>query len=123
MSEKEVREIEKIRSGYEVKKTSKLEELKELNKKAERPAAVFAYVFGSIGSLVLGTGMCLAMKVIGGGLSFAMPLGIAVGVVGIAAVASNYFLYKKLRASRRKKYASKILALADELSNGEKTSN
>ena len=115
MSEKEVREIEKIRSGYEVKKPSKLEELKELNKKAERPASVFAYVFGSIGSLVLGTGMCLAMKVIGGGLSFAMPLGIAVGVVGIAAVASNYFLYKKLRASRRKKYASKILALADEL--------
>lgn len=120
MSEKERKEIEKIRSGYEAKEPSKLERLKALNKEVELPATVFAYVFGSVGALVLGTGMCLAMKVIGGGRSFAMPLGIVVGVVGIAMVAANYFLYKGIRAKRRKKYASRILALADEIPDGKK---
>lgn len=120
MSEKERKEIEKIRSGYEAKEPSKLERLKALNKEAELPATVFAYAFGSVGALVLGTGMCLAMKVIGGGRSFAMPLGIVVGVVGIAMVAANHFLYKRIRAKRRKKYASRILALADEIPDGEK---
>ena len=117
MSISEIRTVERIRENYTERKTTKLDELKALNKRVERPAEVFAYAFGSAGALVLGTGMCLAMKMIGAGLSFAMPLGIVVGCLGIAAVSVNYFIYKKMLASRKKKYAKEVLALTDELLN------
>ena len=44
-----------------------------------------------------------------------MPLGIVIGVVGIAMVAANYPVYSVIMRSRRKKYAQRILALSDEL--------
>ncbi len=109
--------IRKIREGYEEKKVSKFDELKALNKKVINPARVFAYTFGTIGSLVLGTGMCFAMQVIGKALSFGMPLGIGVGIIGILMVSINYPLYKKILASRRRKYKDQVLTLSDELLN------
>ena len=51
------------------------------------------------------------MKVIGN----LVPLGIVIGLVGIAMVSVNYFLYRHILASRRKKYGAKIVALSDEL--------
>ena len=111
--------IEKIRSEYTEKQTTKLDELKELNQKAILPAKVGAYVFGSASSLILGTGMCFAMKIIGAGLSFAMPLGIGVGLLGIGLCSANYFIYKKVLAKRKDKYSTKILSLTDELLNKE----
>ena len=71
--------------------------------------------FGIVGALVLGLGMCLAMKVIFASISYMMFVGIAVGLVGILMVSVNYFWYKNILASRKKKYAPRILALADEL--------
>ena len=68
-----------IREEYTEKKPNKLGELVELDRKVKRPAEIFAYSFGTVGSLVLGAGMCLAMKVIGN----MMPLGIVIGAVGI----------------------------------------
>ena len=64
-----------------------------------------------LGALVLGLGMCLAMEISGS----LMPLGIVIGVVGIAMVAANYPIYSAIMRSRRKKYAQRILALSDEL--------
>ena len=113
----EITAIEKIRASYTPKKISKFDELKELDSKVKRPATIFAYLFGSISSLVLGTGMCLAMKVIGGAISFAMPLGIGVGLLGILLVSINYPIYKKLLNSRKEKYADKIFELSDSLLN------
>ena len=72
--------VEKVLKSYEEKKTTKIDELRELDKKATKPAKVFAYVFGTIGSLILGFGMCVAMQVIFAEL---MWLGILVGVIGI----------------------------------------
>lgn len=105
------REIEKIRASYEQKQTTKLDELRALDARVRRPAETFAYAFGTAGSLVLGTGMCLAMKVIGN----MMPVGIVVGLAGIAMVAANYFLYKKILQKRKNKYAEQIFQLSDEL--------
>ena len=65
----EIKAIQKIRSSYEEREITKLDELKALDKKVKRPAQIFAYVYGSISSLVLGTGMCLAMKVIGNSMA------------------------------------------------------
>lgn len=104
---------EKIRSAYAPKdvQESKFDQLKGLDRKVRRPAEIFAWVFGVIGTLVLGAGMCLAMEVIGS----LMPLGIAVGVVGIAMVVSNWFIYKAILKSRRARYAERIVSLSDEL--------
>ena len=110
-------EVRKIRDSYLEKKPTKLDELKALNKKIIRPVKTFAYVFGSVGSLILGTGMCLAMKVIGAGLSFGMPLGIIVGLIGILVVSTNYSIYSKRIRSRRRKHADEIITLSNELLN------
>lgn len=107
--------IQKIKNRYVEHETTKLDELKALDKKARRPAEVFSYIFGSIGSLVLGSGMCMAMKVIFAGWQFVMPVGIAIGLVGIAMVSANYFMYKKILSSRKRKYANKVLTLSDEI--------
>lgn len=113
MSTAELRSVEKIRNQYTQAEVTKLDELKALDRKVKRPASVFAYVFGTVGSLVLGTGMCLAMKIIGD----LMALGIVVGLAGIAMVSSTYAIYKAILKSRRKKYSSQILEISDDLLN------
>lgn len=113
MTNVEIKKIEKIRASYAQRPIHALDELKALDKRAKTPASVFAYVFGSIGALVLGTGMCLAMKVIGN----AMPLGIAIGCVGIVMTALTYLIYKAVLKKRKAKYAKQIFALSDDLLN------
>ena len=113
----EIKTIERIRASYTEKEITKLDELKELDKKAKLPAKIFAYVFGSLSSLVLGTGMSLAMKVIGASLSFVMPLGIGVGLLGILLVSINYPMYKGILKRRKKKYSKQIFELSDSLLN------
>ena len=107
----------KIQSQYAEKQTIKLDELRALDEKVKNPALIFALVFGTIGSLVLGTGMCFAMKVIGASMSFAMPLGIVVGVIGLGMVCGNLFIYQDILSKRKKKYGKEILALSDEILN------
>lgn len=113
MQEKERQYAEELRRAYADKNESetKLEKLRKLDASVRRPAEIFAYVFGILGALVLGVGMCLAMEVI----ASLMPLGIAVGVVGIAMVSANYFIYRAILKSRKHKYAKEILTLSDEL--------
>ena len=109
--------IQNIRAKYSEKEITKLDELKALDKKVKRPAQIFAYIFGSCSSLVLGTGMSLAMKVIGASLSFAMPLGIGVGILGILLASINYPIYKAILKSRKNKYSNQIFELSDSLLN------
>lgn len=111
MKNNEKAKVQKIREQYTEKKATKFDELRELDAKVKRPAEIFAYTFGSIGALVLGTGMCLAMKVIGN----MMPLGIAIGVLGIGMVSITYSLYKGLLKARKKKYSKQIFELSDSL--------
>ena len=44
-------------------------------------------------------------------------LGIVVGVVGIAMVSVNYFLYQAILKARKKKYADRILKMSAGLLN------
>ncbi len=111
MTMQENEKVVKIQAQYMPKEKTKLDELKALDSKVRRPAEIFAYTFGSVGSLVLGTGMCLAMKIIGS----LMPLGIVIGLAGIAMVSANYYIYKKLLASRKRKYAKQIFELSNEI--------
>lgn len=114
MNTNEKKYVEKTLRSYEEKKPTKLDELRALDSKAKRGANIFAYVFGTIGSLILGSGMCVAMGVI---LEEYMILGIVVGLVGIAMVSLNYFIYKKLLEAGKKKYANQIKSLSSELLN------
>lgn len=107
---------EAIANEYAPKKTSKVVALKKLDRKAKNPANIFAYSFGVIMSLVLGTGMCLSMKVIGDGSTLMMIVGIIVGIIGIIGVGLNYPIYRKLLESGKKKYAFEIMELAKEIS-------
>ena len=111
---------EAIANEYSVKDTSKVVALKKLDRKAKRPANVFAYTFGTIMTLVFGTGMCLAMKVIGGGSALMTGVGIGVGVLGMAGVAVNYPIYKKFLNNGKKKYGSDIVRLAKEIEDENK---
>lgn len=107
--------VERIRNGYEDREITKTEQLKMLDKKVRRPANIFAYVFGSVSALVFGTGMCLAMKVIGATLNPA--IGICVGVAGMGLCVTNYYIYKAILKKRKAKYSAQILELCDEALN------
>ena len=52
---------ESIAKEYAPKDNSKIVALRKLDAKAKNPANIFAYTFGIISALVLGTGMSLAM--------------------------------------------------------------
>lgn len=107
---------EHLANEYAPKDTSKVVALRKLDAKAKRPATITAYTVGIISALLLGVGMCLCMNVIGSGSSGMFVLGIIVGVAGIAGVAVNYPLYKKLLADGKQKYAFEIIQLAKEIS-------
>lgn len=110
---------ERIASEYTQKPASKLIALKKLDMKARLPAEIFTYAFGVLGALILGVGMCLCMGKIGANLSFAMPLGVVTGLIGIAMVSANYPIYKRLLAKGKQKYAFEIMQLAKEISAEE----
>ncbi len=108
---------EQIANEYAPKETSKVKALKRLDNKVKLPTSIFTYTFGIVSSLVLGLGMCLAMKVIGSGFALMMVLGIVIGCVGILGVSINYPIYKKWLNIRKNKYANDILTLAKEISD------
>ena len=109
---------ESIAKEYAPKDDSKIVALRKLDRTAKMPANVFAYTFGIASSLVLGTGMSLAMQVIGSGAT-SMVIGIVIGIAGIIGCALNYPVYKKILEEGKKKYAFDIVQLAKEISEEE----
>ena len=106
---------QKIASEYAPKNTRKIIALKKLDKKAREVPQIFALTFGIISSLIMGTGMTLAMGVIGNNTITTILIGIAIGLVGIFGVSINYFIYKKLLEKAKNKYGSDIIRLAKEI--------
>ena len=107
---------ESIAKDYAPKESSKLVALKKLDNKAKLPATIFTYTCGIVSALVFGTGMCLAMQVIGSGIG-GMILGIVVGLIGLLGCGVNYPLYKKMLEKGKKKYAYEIVQLAREIAD------
>ena len=106
---------EAIANEYAPKNASKVLALKKLDRKAKRKANIFAYTFGTLMALVLGTGMCLSMGVLGSG-SIMMTAGIVVGVIGLIGVGVNYPIYRRLLESGKRQYAFEIVQLAKGIS-------
>ena len=103
---------ESIAKDYAPKDNSKIVALKKLDNRAKLPATIFTYSCGIISSLVFGTGMCLAMKVIGN----SMVLGIIVGIIGLIGCGVNYPIYKRMLEKGKAKYAYEIVELARQIS-------
>lgn len=111
--------VQKIRTQYTEKKNTELDELKALDSKVKRPANIFAYIFGSISAIIMGSGMSLVMTDIGETVGIQNPMlyGIVIGVIGMLMAIINYPIYKGILSSRRKKYADKIITLSDKIMN------
>ena len=112
--------VQKIRTQYTEKQHTELDALKALDAKVKRPANVFAYTYGSLSAIIMGTGMSLVMTDLGAiiGLSSAMIPGIVIGVVGMGMALSTYPIYKKMLNNRKKKYAPEILKLSEKIMKG-----
>ena len=109
--------IEKIRSQYTGQQHNDLDALKALDAKVKRPANIFGYTYGSIGALVMGSGMSLVMTDIGAvlGMTDTLLPGIAVGLAGMVMALTTYPIYKRILAARKKKYAPQIIELSDRI--------
>ncbi len=118
---------QKIRTQYMEKQPSDLDALRRLDAKVKRPANVFAYVFGSISAIIMGSGMSLVMTEIGELLPAGDPMviGIVVGVIGLVLAVVNYPIYKGILNGRKKKYSAEILKLSESImakTNGQEES-
>ena len=109
-------ELEAIRKKYLPAEDDKMARLRRLDSSATQKAQAWAIALGVIGTLVLGTGMSLAMTELGAALGvLAMVMGVLVGVVGLIMVALAYPLYNHVLKKERARIAPEILRLTEEL--------
>ncbi len=109
---------EAIAKDYAPKDNSKIVALKKLDNKAKLPATIFTYTFGIISSLILGTGMSLAMGAIGSG-TVSLVAGVVIGIIGLILCGINYPVYKRKLEKDKSKYAYEIVELARKISEEE----
>lgn len=114
-SAKERSEVEDIRRKYLPAQEDKMERLRKLDRSASRKAQAWAIGLGTVGALVMGTGMSLVMTELGSRVPFATPVGVGVGLLGMVLVALAYPLYNGILKRERQRIAPEILRLTDEL--------
>lgn len=117
-TEEERMEIESIKRQYEpkVKVESKLDKLRNLDKKVKLFPIILSLTLGIIGTLIFGLGLTLVLewnKII---------LGVIVAIIGLIPVFFAYPTYSIIYGKNKEKYSEQILKLSDELLNekGEK---
>lgn len=112
--------VQKIRSQYVAQEHTELDDLKAADKRVIRPAYIFAYLFGILAMLIMGSGMSLIMTELGAklGIRNEMVPGIIIGGIGLLMAILNYPIFKKVLRARRKKYEPVILALSDNIMKG-----
>lgn len=110
-SAKQQDEIEAIKKKYMPKQEDKMEQLRRLDKSAERPGTVIGLILGIVGTLIMGTGMSCVMV----WTDTLFVVGIVVGLIGTVMLATAYPAYKAVTKKQREKIAPMILALSEEL--------
>ncbi len=120
-SAKEQAELKRIRDKYTTptEAEDKMARLRRLDASVTNTAQAVALLFGVIGTLILGFGMSLIMTELGEALGIsgdaAMMIGITVGVAGGILASLAYPIYNAIVKAKRKKLASEIIRLTDEL--------
>ena len=109
-------EVEAIRKTYLPKEEDKMEQLRRLHAVPTQKAQALSLAVGILGALIMGTGMSICMTDLGAALgSFAMALGIFVGIAGMVLVALAYPVFHRVLKRERERIAPEILRLTDEL--------
>lgn len=109
-------EIDQIRKKYVPQEKSKMEQLRALDAGATNRATMYAIFVGILGTLIMGAGMSIIMTDFGAGLgALTFPVGLVLGVSGLAILALAYPLYTRRLKKEREKIAPEILKLTDEL--------
>ena len=111
--------VEKIRTQYMEKESTELDALRKLDARVKKPANVFAYVFGSLGAIIMGSGMSFIMTDLGVILGItgitSMIVGIMLGLPVVLLVSIAYNVYNRVLKKEREKIAPEILRLTEEL--------
>ena len=112
-AKKDVVKAENIRRQYMERKAPKMDELQALHDRVKTPGTVVSTIVGVLGSLIMGAGMSNIM------VWNNMTVGLALGIPGLIMALLAYPIYKRIISSRKKKYASQIMALSDEIISEE----
>ena len=120
-SAKEQEELKKIREKYTptTEVESKLDRVRRLDKSVVTSAQAASVTVGTVGALILGSGMSLYMtelsEILSIGNELALILCIILGLIGGVLIAFAYPIYNAMVQYKRKKLAPEILRLTDEL--------
>lgn len=117
-TEEERLEIESIKRQYEPKEKleTKLDKLRNLDKKVKIFPLILSLTFGIVGTLIFGLGLTLVLE------WNRIILGIIVATLGLIPISIAYPTYSIIYRKNKEKYADEIIKLSDELLNekGEK---
>ena len=120
-SAREQEEIKRIRKKYAEDSArtdeSSIERLRRLDASVTKKGTTVSLIVGTLGSILMGSGMSLVMTDLGALLPdlLALFLGLAVGVVGIVGVALAYPIYKAITKKERERIAPEVLRITEEL--------
>lgn len=118
-SAKEQEELEKIREKYQPREEDKMTKLRKLDASVTKKASAVSIAVGSLGALIMGTGMSLFMTDLGEMLGAqgmtGMIIGIGIGIVGMILIGLACPLYYSMVKRERKKIAPEILRITEEL--------
>ena len=120
-SAREQEEIKKIRKKYAENSArtdeSSIERLRRLDASVTKKGTTVSLIVGTLGSILMGSGLSLVMTDLGALLPEMLSLfiGIAVGVVGMVGVALAYPIYKAITKKERERIAPEVLRISEEL--------
>lgn len=110
-SARQNQEVENIRKKYLPQEVSKINQLRQLDRRVQTAGLMQSLTVGIIGCLIFGLGMCFGLNVFGGGAVFATflcPLGLAV-------MLPAYPLFRHISKKTKEKLTPQILKLTDEI--------
>ena len=110
-SAKQKEEIKKIRSKYISQEEDKMELLRKMDRSVTNKANMISIIVGTVGTLIMGIGMCCTMVWMG---IWFVP-GIIIGILGIALLSFAYPIYNYTLKKEREKIAPEIIRFTDEL--------
>jgi hypothetical protein len=109
-SAKQNEEVKKIRQKYLPREKNKMEQLRMLDKSAEKPGTIVSLIIGVIGVLLFGVGLTCTLE-----LTDYFTVGVIVGAIGVISISLTYPIYSFITKKQRDKLAPQIIKLSDEL--------
>lgn len=104
-------EVRKIREKYLPREESPMEQLLRLDKGAAQKGTALSLCAGTLGTMILGIGMCCCMV---WGRALFVP-GIVIGLLGLTGVCLAYPMYTRVTRQERLRIAPEVLRLTEEL--------